>query len=172
MRYWYRVSNGNLVREVSVQPSRGHSEYAQTDDVGSLPGPIQCCKWNGSAVVADSTLVADYKAMLRAKVEESALLGVSSATLTTPWGDFPVRRQDIDAYQMIAFSAIYALQTSGSFSVTLRRANGTTVTVTAGQFMQFINLIGERMAAKLSARNAKLDQLASATAEELKAFEP
>jgi hypothetical protein len=172
MRYWYRTDSGNLTAEVTNQPVKGHSEYAQTPDLTDIPGPIACCRWNGVAVVVDAARLAEYKALLRQKIEENAFLAVQESVMTTPWGDFRVRRDDIDAYQMIAFSAIYSLQTSTAFSATLRRANDTSVSVTALQFMQFMNLVGERMAAKITLRDSKLNQLAAATASDLKGFVP
>jgi hypothetical protein len=172
MRYWYRTDSGNLTAAVTHQPTKGHSEYAQTPDLADIPGPIACCRWDGVAVVVDAALLAALKARLRSQIEESAFLEMQEGVMTTPWGDFRVRRDDIDAYQMIAFSAIYALQTSTAFSATLRRANDTNVSVTAGQFMQFMNLVGERMAAKITTRDTKLNQLAAATASDLKGFAP
>jgi hypothetical protein len=172
MRYWYRTDSGNLMAEVAHQPLRGHSEYAQTPDLADIPGPIPACRWDGNAVVVDAARLAALKAKLREQIEAKTFLDVQETVLTTPWGDFRVRRDDIDAYQMIAFSAIYSLQTSTAFSATLRRANDTNVSVTAGQFMQFMNLIGERMAAKLTSRDNKLNQLAAATAADLKGFVP
>jgi hypothetical protein len=172
MRYWYRTDNGNLIREAEYVPTRGHSEFAQTPDLADIPGPILCCKWNGAAVVVDAARLAAFKERLRERIETKAILEVQEGVLTTPWGDFRVRKDDIDAYQMVAFSAIYALQTSSAFSMTLRRADDTSVSVTASQFMQFINLVGQRMAAKLAARDTQLDQLAAATPEQLKGVTP
>ena len=172
MHYWYRTDTLDLTAPVTNQPWAGHYKYAQTPDLADLPGPLRCCKWNGTTVVVDAALLAALKAELREKIERKALLETADGTITTPWGDFRVRRDDIDAYQMIAFSAIYALQTNSAFSMALRRANDTSVTVTAGQFMQFMALIGSRMADKITTRDTRLNQLAAATAEQLKGFVP
>lgn len=168
--YWYKLGTGYLTARVTNEPWAGHSAYGRTPDLADIPGPVQCCKWNGTQVVVDAARLAQYKAFLRDKIERKPFDEVQESVLTTPWGDFRVRRDDIDAYQMIAFHAIYALQTSTAFSMTLRRVNDTNVSLTAGQFMQFINFIGERMAAKLSTRDTRLNQLAATTAEDLKGF--
>jgi hypothetical protein len=172
MRYWYETSQGRLTSVVTTVPAKGHDGYGMTPDLADIPGPLRACRWNGTDVVVNPTLLATVKAELRRFIEDKYRLAVSETVLTTPWGDFRVRRDDIDAYQMIAFSAIYALQTSTAFSASLRRADDTNVTVTAGQFMQFMALIGSRMAARLSDRDTKLNQLAAATPEQLKGFEP
>jgi hypothetical protein len=171
-RYWYSTQTGFLTAVVGATRPVGHAGYEQTPDLADIPGPVACCKWNGSAVVVDAGLLATYKAVLRERIERKALIDVQAAALTTPWGDFRLRRDDIDAYQMVALNAIYALQTSSSFSMTLRRADDSSVTVTASQFMQFMALIGSRMAAKLTARDTRLNQLAAATAADLKGFTP
>lgn len=172
-RYWYRTDSGELKAEAPANPRPvGHSGYALTPDLADLPAPIAACRWDGSQVVVDVPRLSELKARLRQRVEESALLSVSEAVLTTPWGDLRVRRDDIDIYQMIGFTAIYAQQTSAPFSVQLRRADDSPVTVNALQFIRLLALIGERMGARLAARDTKLDQLAAATAEQLKSFEP
>jgi len=106
MRYWYRTDSGNLTAEVTHQPTRGHSGFAQTPDLADIPGPIACCRWDGAAVVVNAALLAALKAKLREQIEANTFADVQEGVMTTPWGDFRVRRDDIDAYQMIAFSAI------------------------------------------------------------------
>lgn len=172
MRYWYRTENGYLVAEVTHQPWAGHGGFGQTPDLADIPGPISACVWDGSQVVVDVTRLAELKAKLRLKVEENAIFSVSETVLSTPLGDFRVRPDDIDAYQMIGFAAIYAIQTGGAFSASVRKTDDTNVTLTAAQFVRLLSYLGERMANRLTARDTKLNQLAAATAEQLKGFAP
>jgi hypothetical protein len=171
MRYWYRRSNGFLLGEFT-HGRKGHSDFDVTPDLADIPGPISACRWDGAAVVVDATRLAAVKTELRRQIEEKAFVDLQEGVLTTPFGDFRVRKDDIDAYQMIGFAAIYAIQTGGAFSATVRTHGDTNVTVTAAQFVRLLALIGDRMAARLSSRDTRLNQLAAATPEQLKGFAP
>lgn len=173
MRYWYDTATGNLKTEApATLRAVGHSGYALTPDLATLPGPVSCCRWDGAQVVVDAALLAAAKVLLRNRIEEKAFTALQESVLTTPWGDLRVRKDDIDAYQMIGFSAIYAIQTSGTFSVQIRKADDTLATLNATQFMRLLALIGDRMASKLTLRDTRLNQLAAATADDLKGFVP
>lgn len=171
-RYWYRQEDGSLVGQApDGAVGVGHSEYGRTPDV-TLPGPVKVCRWDGTQVVVDATALARVKAALRERVEEKAFSELQEAVLTTPQGSFRVRRDDLEAYTLIGFSALYAIQTSGPFSITLRKADDTSATLTAAQFIRLLAFAGERMAARLAARDTRLDALAAASAEDLKTFVP
>ena len=171
-RYWYRQEDGHLVGQAPDGAiGVGHSEYGRTPDL-VLPGPVKVCRWDGTAVVVDGAALARVKTVLRERVEEKALGDLQQGVLTTPQGDFRVRRDDLESYTLIGFAALYAIQTSAPFSITLRRADDSSVTLNAQQFVRLLALAGERMAGRLAARDARLDQLAAATAEDLKTFVP
>jgi hypothetical protein len=172
VKYWHRTDTGALVAPFTVAPRTGYSHFALTDDVADLPGPLEVCKWNGTAIVVDASIVPDLKARLRRAVEEKALADVQAATLSTPWGDFRVRRDDLDLYTLIGFRALYAIQTSETWSIAIRRADDSTATLTAVQFVRLLALMGDRIATRLGQRDTKLDQLAAATASDLKGFAP
>lgn len=167
-RYYYRRSDGRLTGQAPDQDPRvAHSEYGMTPDVPAPGAPLRCCRWDGTQITIDPSFVAEAKQELRRRIEERHFVSIQKGALNTPFGQFRVRRDDIDAYILIGFAALFALQTSQSFSVTLRRADESSVTLTAQQVLRLLASIGERMAAALGARDAKLNELALATPEQL-----
>ena len=171
-RYWVRRADGAIARPASVGEALvNDARFALTPEVALLPGPPECCLWDGSAFLVDAALLAALKARLADRIDALALAR-AALTVTTPAGTFRIRRDDIERYTAIGFAALFARLTSAPFSITVRDADGLEVTLNQDQTLRLLAAIGQRYYTVFQQAEGRKAQLASATAEQLRDLDP
>lgn len=171
MRYWISRSTGALRGPAPDDARVSDMRFDLTPDIVDLPGPIECSRWDGAAVVADPVLIGAFKARLLGRIDELAL-SRAALQVTTPQGIFRTRRDDIERYTAIGFAALFAQLSNQGFSITVRDIDGVQVPLDRDQTLRLLAAIGARYYAVLQQAETRKAQLLAATPEQLKNFDP
>ncbi|WP_290889340.1 hypothetical protein [Arenimonas sp.] len=171
-RYWIRRGDGSIARVVDeADPRLTDMRFDLTPELATLPGPAECCVWTGSAMVVDPARLADFKAQIADHIDRLAAARVA-LQVTTPAGTFRIRRDDIERYIGIGFAALFARLTSAAFSISVRDVDNDQVVLNADQTLRLLAAIGQRYYAVFQQAETRKAQLAAATAEQLRDFDP
>ena len=171
MIYWYERATGRMLRAIEGD-SIGYGRFAHTSDVAGLPAPLQFCRWNGTSVEIDTARVAARRGEVYDAIDRTAMTR-AAWQVTTPQGTFRVRKDEVDRYVAIGFSALLArLNVQLTWSITVHDVDGVAVALDANATLRLVAAIGDRYYALMQQAQGRKAEVGTATPEQLANFDP